>query len=346
MSVKVAINGFGTIGKRVAWAISQQPDMEVVGVSKTKPTYEAMGAALENYPLFIAIPERKGAFEEAGLKVAGSVDDMVEAADIVFDCVPGKRGAANKAMYEAAGVKAVWQGGEKHTTAGTSFNALSNYSESYGKDFVRVVSCNTTGLTRTLFPLETGWGIDNVQAVMVRRAGDPKDSDRGPINSIEPVLNVPSHHGPDVQTVMTGLNIQTMAVKVPTTIMHLHCNIVQFKGSPPATLEVLEAWEATPRVRLIQGTIEWGDQKWKNLPGTAEIMELSRDLGHPRGDFMDIIVWKDGSHMMGDKLYYYQAIHQESDVIPENVDVVRSMFQLEDDNLKSMEMTDRALGLR
>ena len=57
-------------------------------------------------------------------------------------------------------------------------------------------------------------------------------------------------------------------------------------------------------------------------------------------------VWRDGAHMKGDKLYYYQAIHQESDVIPENVDVVRAMFQLEDDNVKSMEMTDKALGLR
>ncbi len=345
MSVKVAINGFGTIGKRVAWAVSQQPDMEIVGVSKTKPTYEALGAAKEDYPLFIAIPDRQEAFAQAGLEVAGSVEDMVEAADIVFDCVPGKRGAANKTMYEAAGVKAVWQGGEKHATAGTSFNALSNYMDSYGKQFVRVVSCNTTGLTRTLHPLEEGWGIDNVQAVMVRRAGDPKDSDRGPINSIEPVLKVPSHHGPDVQTVMEGLNIQTMAVKVPSTIMHMHCNVVQFKDKTPSGQEVLDAWEATPRVRLIQGAIEWGDQKWRNLPGTAEIMELARDLGFPRGDFMDIIVWNDGAHMMGDRLYYYQAIHQESDVIPENIDVIRSMFQLTDDNVKSMEQTDKSLGL-
>jgi len=346
MSVKVAINGFGTIGKRVAWAITQQPDMEIVGVSKTKPTYEAMGVKKDSYPLYIAIPERKEAFEQAGFQVSGTVEEMVEAADIIFDCVPGKWGAANKAMYQAAKVKAVWQGGEKHETAGTSFNALSNYSDSYGKDLVRVVSCNTTGLTRTLYPLEKQWGIDNVQAVMVRRAGDPKDSHRGPINSIEPVLKVPSHHGPDVQTVMAGLNIQTMAVKVPTTIMHLHCNIVQFNKQDIKTREIIDAWEATPRVRLIDGTIEWSDQKWKNMPGTAEIMELARDLGYPRGDFMDIIVWRDGAHMKGDKLYYYQAIHQESDVIPENVDVVRAMFQLEDDNVKSMEMTDKALGLR
>ena len=37
--VKVAINGYGTIGKRVADAIDAQDDMEVVGVTKTGPSF-------------------------------------------------------------------------------------------------------------------------------------------------------------------------------------------------------------------------------------------------------------------------------------------------------------------
>ena len=37
--VKVSVNGFGTIGKRVADAISKQRDMTLVGVSKTTPDY-------------------------------------------------------------------------------------------------------------------------------------------------------------------------------------------------------------------------------------------------------------------------------------------------------------------
>ena len=39
--VKVAINGYGTIGKRVADAVSLQDDMEMIGVAKTRPNYEA-----------------------------------------------------------------------------------------------------------------------------------------------------------------------------------------------------------------------------------------------------------------------------------------------------------------
>ena len=39
MVVKVAINGYGTIGKRVADAIDAQDDMEIVGVTKTRPSF-------------------------------------------------------------------------------------------------------------------------------------------------------------------------------------------------------------------------------------------------------------------------------------------------------------------
>ena len=54
MSVKVAINGYGTIGKRVAEAVSRQDDMQVIGVSKTKPSFEAFAAQENKYPLFVA----------------------------------------------------------------------------------------------------------------------------------------------------------------------------------------------------------------------------------------------------------------------------------------------------
>ena len=44
MVVKVAVNGYGNIGKRVADAIAKQGDMQLVGVSKTRPNFEAFVA--------------------------------------------------------------------------------------------------------------------------------------------------------------------------------------------------------------------------------------------------------------------------------------------------------------
>ena len=47
--IKVGINGYGTIGKRVAEAVTLQDDMEIVGIVKTKPTYEIRGALAVSY---------------------------------------------------------------------------------------------------------------------------------------------------------------------------------------------------------------------------------------------------------------------------------------------------------
>ena len=52
MVVKVAINGYGTIGKRVADAIDAQDDMEIVGVTKTRPSFGCDLAVRKGYPLY------------------------------------------------------------------------------------------------------------------------------------------------------------------------------------------------------------------------------------------------------------------------------------------------------
>jgi len=342
--IKVGINGYGTIGKRVAEAVSLQDDMQIIGIVKTKPTYELKGALDANYPVFASTKDKIPFFEKNNVVISGITEDLISNADIIIDCTPGKLGVNNMSMYKSAGTKAIWQGGEKHEPIGVSFNALTNYSQSINQDFVRVVSCNTTGLSRTLYPILKKYGIDNVQAIMVRRSGDPKDSNRGPINSIEPVLGVPSHHGPDVQTVIPDLNIQTMAVKVPTTIMHVHCIIADLVEKPNIG-DVIDLWESTPRVNLIEGYLENAGLKIPNLPGTAEIMEFARDSLYTRGDLNQIAVWRDGVHIFGKKLYYYQAIHQESDVVPENIDAIRAMCGLEEDNMKSIIKTNEALGI-
>jgi glyceraldehyde-3-phosphate dehydrogenase (NAD(P)) len=337
MKVKVGVNGYGTIGKRVAWAVKEQDDMEIVGVTKTRPSYEASTALREGHPLYAARAEDVDGFEGAGIKVAGTLDDLLKKVDVIVDCTPGGTGERNKDLYAKAGVKAIFQGGEAHELAGISFNALANYHEAWGASAVRVVSCNTTGLVRTLFPLQQAFGIERAFASLVRRGADPADKKGAALNAIEPSLKLPTHHGPDVRTVMHGLDIQTMAVVTPTTLMHLHCISVELKGGP-SEKEVLDVWASTPRVRLISGK--------DGIKNTGQVMELAKDLGRPRGDLMDIAIWKDGIKMVGNTLYYYQAIHQESDVVPENVDCVRAMMKMEKNNLASIERTDRAIGLR
>jgi glyceraldehyde-3-phosphate dehydrogenase (NAD(P)) len=335
VTAKIAINGYGTIGKRVADAVAAQDDMRVVGVAKARPDFEAKMAIRKGYALYAANAEAAPRFEKAGVKISGTVDDLARAADLIVDCTPEESGY--KPAYEKAGVKAIWQGGEEHSLTNLSFNAAANYEECLGATFVRVPSCNTTGLIRTLYPLDAHFGVSDVLAVMVRRATDPGDSKKGPINAVEPELEMPSHHGPDVQTVLPELKIHTIALKVPTTIMHVHAVAVNLKkaASPDAVLDV---WKRFPRVAFVSGA--------DGVKSTAQIMELARDVSRNRADLYEIAVWRDGVHVTdGKRLFYFQAVHQESDVVPENIDAIRAMLEIQKEGRKSMEKTDHSLGI-
>lgn len=333
----VGINGYGTIGKRVADAVSAQDDMKIVGVTKRTPNFEAKRAVELGYDIYMSAPDRENLFEEADIPVKGTINDLYDKVEVVVDCTPGGVGAKNMADYEKAGVKGIFQGGEKHDQIGRSFNSFSNFEESIGADFTRVVSCNTTGLCRTLNPIKELAGIKKVRAVMVRRGADPGQVSKGPINSIVPnPPTVPSHHGPDVQTVMDGLNITTMAILVPTTLMHQHNLMVELDSSVSVD-DVLDALEKTPRVIPVEAS--------SGLGSTAEIMEFAKDLGRPRGDLFEIAVWKESLNIVDNELFYMQAIHQESDVVPENVDAIRAMLEMETDAQKSIAKTNKNMGI-
>src|SRR3972149_842171 len=230
MPAKVAINGYGTIGKRVAAAVSRQDDMRIVGVSKMKPNYEARMAVERGYALYATTKDVLPKFEKAGMKVQGTLDDLLKEAD----------------------------------------------------------------------------------------------------------LEMPSHHGPDVQSVLPTVNIHTIALKVPTTIMHVHAVSVELKRTTTAK-DVLDVWRRTPRVKFFRGA--------EGVASTAQIMEVARNLSRNRADLYEIALWEDGVHVVGNTLYYFQAVHQESDVVPENVDAIRAMMEIERDGKASRTKTDRSLGM-
>ena len=340
MVIKVAINGYGTIGKRVADAVDAQDDMEIVGVTKTRPAFGCDLAVRKGYPIFCTYDaeEKIQAFADAGYTCHGGLTDLLSIADVVVDCSPGKVGANNLEKYQSAGVKWIFQGGEKHAMTGMSYTSSANHVENLNVDGTRVVSCNTTGLSRTLVPLYNHCGSLSVECTMIRRAADPGDSNKGPINAIKPVLKVPSHHGPDVMTVKSEITINSMAVAVPTTIMHVLVIVAQLpSGHGLTTQSVIDMWSNEPRIVLMNGG-ETG------ITTTAEVMEYARDIGRKWGDLHEIFVWKDGVKLNGDTLYYFQAIHQESDVIPENVDAIRALMGTESDWRKSVEKTDSAIN--
>lgn len=328
---RIAINGYGTIGKRLADAIEKQPDMEVSGVTKTRPNYEADLARERGYDLYAAT--EKG-LDRLGNRAQGSLNDLLNESDLVFDCSPGGIGARNRSTYEDAGIKAIYQGGESHDVAGFSFNASVNYDDAIGQDALRVVSCNTTGLCRALNPLVQNFGIEDATVTLVRRGGDPKQTDRGPINAIVPSLGIPSHHGPDVAKVIPGLDVHSLAVKVPTTLMHLHAVTLRL-GQEASKKDILNSW-SDDRVMLIDGG--------NGIDSTATLAERGRDLLRPRYDLWENAIWRDAVNVDGNRLSFFQAVHQESIVVPDNIDAARAALDMADAE-ESITTTNETLGI-
>jgi glyceraldehyde-3-phosphate dehydrogenase (NAD(P)) len=348
----VGVNGYGTIGKRVADAVRTQPDMTVEGVAKTRPNFEAERAVAKGYPLYAAVEERADRFAEAGIDLAGMVGELVERADVMVDATPSGIGAENKSLYEEYETPALYQGGEDADLVDASFNARANYAGAVGADHVRVVSCNTTGLSRLVAPLEAEYGIEKVRATLVRRGGDPAQSGRGPINDILPdPRTLPSHHGPDVKTIFPGLAIDTLGLKVPATLMHTHSINVTLESDATAEA-VRDLLRDESRLFVIPKRLD--------IDGAGALKEFALDAGRPRGDLWENCIWGEsitvedsgaskthrdgGGEAAGNDLYLFQAIHQESDVVPENIDAIRAVAGTADAT-ESIATTDDALGV-
>ncbi|GAA0651680.1 type II glyceraldehyde-3-phosphate dehydrogenase [Salarchaeum japonicum] len=334
--IRVGINGYGTIGKRVADAVRDQPDMEVVGVAKTRPNFEAERAVARGYDLYAAIEDRASQFADAGIETAGLVDELVAQSDVVVDATPSGIGAQNKELYEEYDTPALYQGGEDADVADVSFNARGNFDDARNADHVRVVSCNTTGLSRLLAPLREEYGVEKARVTLVRRGGDPGQTSRGPIDDILPnPITLPSHHGPDVNTIFPDLDIDTLGLKVPATLMHMHSVNVTLESEPSAD-DVRDLLEGESRIFCIPPEFD--------IDGTGKLKEYAKDLGRPRGDVWENGLWSESVTMEGNDLYLFQAIHQESDVVPENVDAIRAVTDSMD-GAESIETTNSALGI-
>lgn len=334
--IRVGVNGFGVIGKRVADAVRLQEDMDLIGVADIGFDYRVKVAVERGYSIFASAPDRRPGMEAAGIPLAGGLADLLETVDVMVDCTPKGVGATNKAAYEAAGVKAIFQGGESHDLAGYSFVAQVNYEGAVGRQFVRAVSCNTTGMSRVLHALQRRGWVERARIVVMRRGTDPWEShDTGMINTVIPEIRVPSHQGPDAQKVLPEVNLTTMAGAGPYNLSHIHFAMVE-TTRPVSVAELRDAFFDEPRVALIRST--------DGLVALNTVIELMRDLDRPRGDMWEVALWDDALASDSREVYLTYQVHNEAIVVPENIDAIRALAGRPDGNA-SIEATNRSLGI-
>lgn len=248
-----------------------------------------------------------------------------------------KVAAGNVETYRRHGVKFIVEGGEKHAVTGHSFVAEANYASAVGREATRVVSCNTTSIVRTLSALKRAGLLAKARGTLLRRATDPWESHEGGImNTLVPEPEIPSHQGPDAQTVDPELDVITMAVKVPETLAHLHYWAVELTR-PASKDEVLAAFRSSARIMLIR----YSD----GLPALNAVKELMSDAGRPRADLYEVALWEDMLKVQGNELFYAYMVDNQAIVIPETIDAIRALTRAEVGGDDSIARTNTALGI-
>ena len=335
--VKVGVAGYGVIGQRLADGVARQGDMELVGIADLAPTLSIRALKEQGMPydLYLVDGADKSAFDAAGIPVSGTFEELIDKVDIMLDSSPGGVGAKNKEIYLKHNKKAIFQGGEKNSVADVFFHGYANYEKGIGQNYLKLTSCNTTGLIRSVDCLDRAYGIEKVAITIICRVADPGDYHRGLTNALQ-MDKAPSHQAVDLMTIMP--HIEATGILVHTPVTHGHIITVVATGKQKITKQMaLDAFLTHDRIRVV--TIDEG------FKGNASFFRYARDLGNRRGDMYEIGLWADSIVESGNDIMYAINIPQESVTIPETMDGIRAACNMETDRLKAVAETNKYLGL-
>lgn len=344
--IRVGIAGYGTIGQRLADGVALQGDMELVGVADLEPTLslralrerDMIGVNGVKYDLYLVQGADPAAFDTLSIPVAGSFEDLLGKVDVMLDSAPAGIGARNKELYEKHGVKAIFQGGEKNSVADVFFHGYANYEKGLGQNYLKLTSCNTTGLIRAVDCLDRVVGIERVAITIVRRVSDPGDYHRGLTNALQ-MDKAPTHQAVDLMTIMPHVEATGILVHTPVTHGHIITVLASAKDGKKLTKEMaLEAFRRHPRIRVV--TIAEG------FKGNASFFKYARDLGNRRGDLYEIGLWEDSIVESGNDLMFAINIPQESVTIPETIDGIRAVMGMQTTREAGTAETNRYLGIK
>ena len=102
---KVFVNGYGSIGSRVAKFIKDDPDIQIIGVGKYSPDKKVQSAIDNGFSVYV--PKNKiDDFKE--YEITGSIESALDDCDLVIDASPGGQGYLNKKnIYEPKDIMAI-----------------------------------------------------------------------------------------------------------------------------------------------------------------------------------------------------------------------------------------------
>lgn len=334
---RVGVVGYGAIGQRLADAVYLQEDMELVGISDVAPTLsiKALFESGMDYDLYLSSQEHLEEFENLGIPVAGSLEELVQRSGIILDASPAGIGIKNKKIYEKYAVPAIFQGGESNEVADVFFHGTANYDKGIGQEYLKLTSCNTTGLIRTVNVLNEMFDVHDVAITIIRRFSDPGDYHRGLTNALQ-IEPAPSHQAVDLMKILPS--VQATGVLVHTPVTHGHIITVIAKGASKMTKEtVVAAFESEQRIRVVSTK--------EGFLGNASFFKYARDLGNKRGDMYEVGIWEDSITPFEDGIMYAINIPQESVTIPETIDAIRAALKMQTVKDDGVRLTNQYLKI-
>jgi len=315
---RVFVNGYGSIGSRIAQFIKDDQDIELVGIGKHSPDEKVTDAISRGFRVYA--PKNK-IDDFRNFKISGSIEDVISSCDLIIDASPGGVGYTNKkTLYEPIKARAIFQGGEKisgeKSVSQLLFNSRVNYDKVYDKQFVMQGSCNVTGMGRIIQPLKEKYSnkIKRFDATLLRRWADLEDLKTEVKDSIEWTLN--PHHDDDVKSYMgadTPLFIRVF--KVPTRQMHVHLMDIRFTGEAPSISEIIDLYKNEYGVAILYGA-----------KGTKDIRDYAESIKFSFKDTNMIHIHADLIEVQDDVVKITYSDDQTGIVVPENHLLMQAML--------------------
>jgi len=330
--VRVFINGYGNIGRRLAAVLASDKEVQFIGIAKYTADDKAKDAMDNGFDIYV--PDGMvNQFKEKGYDVIGVISQAIRGSDLVIDAAKEGGGYDNKKkLYEPMNKAAIFQGGEdrhgERSVADMIHNSRVNYAKAAGKAYVIQGSCNVSGMGRIMQPLIENFGdsIRRYDVTLIRRWADLEDS-KDVKDSIEWDKN--PHHQDDVRDFIPTSNLYVDAYKVPSRMMHLHQMVIRFKGKAPTKDQIIETFRN-----------EFGVAILNSARGTAAIRKKAMDLGFRHGDTNMVHIHQEVLRVQDDTIKISYSDDQTGMVIPENHLLMQSMI-LDRPRDEAIKRTDR-----
>jgi len=315
---RVFVNGYGSIGSRIANFINDDPEIELIGVGKYSPDNKVNDAITNG--LSVYVPSSKlDSFDE--FKISGSIESALDDCDLVIDAAPEGHGYNNKKnLYEPKNIMAIYQGGEsvsgEKSVSDLLFNSRVNYDAAFDKTHVMQGSCNVTGMGKILEPLRKKYGnkLLRFDVTLVRRWADIEQTDKELVDTIE--MTQSPHHGDDVKSYFgKDSPLFVRAIKVPTRQMHLHIMDIRFTDTAPNIDEIHSLFKNENTIAVLQ-----------NAKGTKDVRDFANSMRFSFKDTNMIHIHANMSKSINDTLQIMYSDDQTGIVIPENHMLMQAML--------------------